>query len=191
MSYIDTSRIPDDTKVEVQNMTSGTLSYRLPSGPYRLFSNNMRMTVTAGELRELATTQGGRVLLQSHLSVHNPELAREFGVDEDTVEYTWTEEDIRRVLTEGDMDELLDALDFAPEGIVEELARKAVEWKIPDNNKIKAISEATNLDIASQIRNQEQIEQKDAEFGTNRGRAEQRRVRNNGNASGSKRRRKA
>ena len=88
MSYIDTSRIPDDTKVEVQNMTSGTLSYRLPSGPYRLFSNNMRMTVTAGELRELATTQGGRVLLQSHLSVHNPELAREFGVDEDTVEYT-------------------------------------------------------------------------------------------------------
>jgi len=25
------------------------------------------------------------------------------------------------------MDELLDALDFAPEGIVEELARKAVE----------------------------------------------------------------
>ena len=191
MSYIDTSRIPDDTKVEVQNMTSGTLSYRLPSGPYRFFSSNMRMTVTAGELRELATMQGGRVLLQSHLSVHNPELAREFGVDESTIEYTWTEEDIRRVLVEGDMDELLDALDFAPEGIVEELARKAVEWKIPDNNKIKAISEATNLDIASQIRNQEQIEQKEAEFGTNRSRAEQRRVHNNGNASGSKRRRKA
>lgn len=52
----------------------------------------------------------------------------------------------------------MDALDFAPSGIVEELARQAVEHKIADNNRIKAISQATHYDIAGQIRNKEQIE---------------------------------
>lgn len=169
MSYIDTTSISDDTRVEIQNMTSGTLSYTLPSGIRRNFSPHMRMTVTAGELRELGTSQGGLVLLQEYLCVHNPELAKEFGVTSDVIEYNWTEKDIRHVLLEEkDINVLLDALDFAPSGIVDELIHKAIEWKIPDGNKIKAISAATGLDIDQQIKNQTLIEERDTSTGRER-----------------------
>ena len=87
MSYIDTTSVSDDTRVEIQNMTSGTMSYILPNGVRRNFAPHMRMTVTAGELRDLATSQGGLVLLQEYLSVHNDELKREFGVTPDIIEY--------------------------------------------------------------------------------------------------------
>lgn len=90
MSYVDTTKVPDDAKVEIQNMSSGTLSYTLPSGVYRSFSSHMKMTVTAGELRELNTTQGGQVMLHQYLSVRNPDLAKEFGIAEDLIEHEYS-----------------------------------------------------------------------------------------------------
>lgn len=60
--------------------------------------------------------------------------------------------DVDTVLKYGSLDALKDALDFAPRGIVELIVDRAVALKIPDNNKLTAIEEATGRNVATMIR---------------------------------------
>ena len=83
----------------------------------------------------------------------NKNLAREFGVSDETVEYNWTEQDVINALTTEPIDVLLDALDFGPEGIVQQLQTKAVELEIPDMDKREAIMKKTGFDISKMIKN--------------------------------------
>ena len=65
--------------------------------------------------------------------------------------YTWTAKDVDKCLLYGSLDELLDALDYGPEGIKDTLAQRAVELKINDVSKRKAIQEKTGKNITSMI----------------------------------------
>lgn len=60
--------------------------------------------------------------------------------------------DVDTVLKYGSLDALKDALDFAPRGIIELIVDRAVALKIPDNNKLTAIEEATGRNVATMIR---------------------------------------
>ena len=55
------------------------------------------------------------------------------------------------MLLHGTEDELADALDYAPIGIVETIVNKAVELRIPDMNKRKLIKEMTGKDVSKKI----------------------------------------
>lgn len=103
-------------------------------------------------LRRLAYRYGVLYLFRNSLCVEDEQLAREFGVSEDTIEYKWTQKDIDDCLLKGSLDQLLDALDFAPEGIIDTLVQRAVELKISDTNKREAIKNATGFDVDSMIR---------------------------------------
>lgn len=104
-------------------------------------------------LRRLAYLPGVLYLFRNSLSVRDASLAKEFGVSDDTFEheYKWTRTDIDNCLTSGSLDELLDALDFAPEGIVDTIVQRAVELKVNDVSKRKAILEKTGKDVTSMI----------------------------------------
>ena len=69
------------------------------------------------------------------------------------VEYDWTIDDVRRVLTDlnSPIEALEDALDFGPDGIRELLVDCAVKWKIPDANRRKVISKMTGVNIDKMI----------------------------------------
>lgn len=56
------------------------------------------------------------------------------------------------------MDELADALDFAPQGIIDTLISQAVILSIPDMNKQKLISKETGHDITKMIANKEKVQ---------------------------------
>jgi len=56
------------------------------------------------------------------------------------------------------MDVLLDALEFGPQGIQDLLVDRAVELKIPDANRRKAIQEMTGVDVNNMINFKEQID---------------------------------
>lgn len=107
-------------------------------------------------LRRLAYRYGVLYLFRNSLCVEDEELKREFGISNDTIEYNWTAKDIDKCLLEGSLDELLDALDFGPEGIKETLAQRAVDLKINDVSKRKAIQEKTGRDITHMINLTEQ-----------------------------------
>ena len=148
--------IKDDEQVTVENMTNIQVGYILPSsGVIRRFLPKVKATVNAGELRELSYQNGGLDLLQKDLRVNNRQLAAEFGVDDDVYdhEYSWTTKEVDACLNDPDINVLLDALDFAPEGIVESLKNRAVELEIADTNKLKAIGEKTHCDLAAIIKN--------------------------------------
>lgn len=56
---------------------------------------------------------------------------------------------------------LLDALEFGPKGIQDLLVDRAVELKIPDTNRRKAIQEITGIDVNKMIGFKEQVEASD------------------------------
>lgn len=109
-------------------------------------------------LRRLNYLPGVTYLFRNCLSVRDEGLAKEFGVSSDTFEheYKWTRADIDKCLTSGSLDELLDALDFAPEGIVDTIVQRAVELKVNDVSKRKAILEKTGKNVDSMINLSEQ-----------------------------------
>jgi hypothetical protein len=146
------ANIKDETLVSVRNLVDHHVIYKLPEENVRRDFNAFEVKkISAGELRKVNYTVGGHVLLTGYLCVENASLAQEFGVDTDVVEYNWTKEDVDRVLTEGDLDELLDALDFAPDGIVDLIKDRAVELKINDYSKRKAISDKLGVDVSGMI----------------------------------------
>lgn len=155
MSTVDTTRVSDDDMVEITNMMDCTTGYVVDlTGVRRFLPPHASFRVKAGELRELSYQLGGIDLLQNYIRVGNPYLAAEFGVDtKETIEYNWTQDDVDKCLTSGPLDELLDALDFAPEGIKQLLADRAIALKIPDVDKREAIKKALGVDITSAIQN--------------------------------------
>lgn len=150
--------IDDKTIVPVKNIMRHDVGYTTLNGIHRYFAPGLTMNITAGELRELSYVPGGLVLLQDYLQVGNKELAAEFGIAEDMVEYNWTEKEIEEAVTTADLDVLLDALDFAPDGIKEAIKDKAIELEIPDKNRIQAINKAMNCNIETIIRNKHAYE---------------------------------
>ena len=149
--------VEDNQQIEVVNMTDHKVGYNLTDeNIHRTLQPNEHRKILAGELRKLNYQKGGHILLTDFLSVKNEELAKEFGINTDEqIEYNWTPEDVDRVLNEGTYDELMDAMDFAPEGIKQRLAKRAVELKISDSNKRKIITEKSPYDIDAQIKNVE------------------------------------
>lgn len=146
--------ISDDTIVPIRNIVNCETGYMLTSsGRSRRLMPGVTMRVTAGELRELFYQPGGAIMLQNYICVGNKDLAAEFGVPDDMIEYNWTIDDVRRCLQNDDIDVLLDALDFAPQGIVESLKDEAIALEITDNRKIAAIAKKTGVDIDAAIKN--------------------------------------
>ena len=88
-------------------------------------------------------------------------MAQEFGVDVDnTPEYNWGRKDVIDALNNPNIDVLLDALDFAPDGIKQLIADVAVETEVADVNKRKAISDKLGIDVDAMITNKNLAAQK-------------------------------
>lgn len=146
--------VRDTDKVEVYNFTDQRVVYTIPEKNIkRDFAAFESKVLEAGELRELWFKSGGGHLLQEFLSVKNRELAKEFNITDDLFdhEYSWTQEDIDKVLLSGSKDQLADALDYAPRGIVDTIISRAVALRIPDMNKRKLIQQMTGKDISKKI----------------------------------------
>lgn len=152
--------VNDTQLIEVQNLTESTVTFNdNDAGLKRRISFNgyETMKLPAGMLRRLNFSRGGSVLLRDYLSVKNRELAKEFGVTDDSFEneYNWTKDDIHEALTKGSLDELKDALDFAPEGVIETIVEVAIAERINDMAKREAIFEKTGRNVDQAIKNAE------------------------------------
>lgn len=144
--------VADNVLVEVDNLVGHTVGYKIEEDNVRrVFQPYEKKKLTAGELRKLNYRYGGNVLLTNYLSVKNQELAAEFGVSSDTIEYNWTKDDVDRVLTTEPIEVLLDALDFGPDGIKNMIVDRAVELEINNMDKRNAILEKTGFDVTNMI----------------------------------------
>ena len=146
--------INDTTLIPVRNMVDHKVVYVIPELNRRVvFEPFQEKKVPASELRALNYSTGGEVLLHNYLCILSKDMRKEFNIPEDQIEYDWTIKDIHRVLEDlsTPIEELEDALDFAPDGIRELIVDSAVKWKIPDSNRRKVISRMTGVNVDKMI----------------------------------------
>jgi hypothetical protein len=149
----------DSTLVNVRNLSDTSVSYQIPEDHRRVvFRPNETKKIAAGELRKLYFKPGGQVLLLEYLNIDNQELRYEFNIPGDVPEYEWTLADVDQLMRSGSIDALKDALEFGPEAIREAIIDYAINKKISDNNKRKAIEEMTGVQVDQAIRLHEEAE---------------------------------
>lgn len=161
--------INDKEMVQVTNRDGWTAGYQIPEmNVTRRFTQGETKMISAMELRRLSWLPGGRALIRDHLIVKNEELVNELLSNNVEPEYYYTTEDVRELLLNGSEDQLRDALDFAPQGVISLIKDVAVELKLNDMRKREIILAATNFDVTNAIRVNEESEVKVEEVKTRR-----------------------
>lgn len=140
-----------NTLIKITNRYNGMAGYEVADlGINRLFMAGETKEVTMEEIRKLSYSIGGMNLLKDCFILDNPEAVAEIlGTVEP--EYYYTEEEVTKLLNQGSLAELQDCLDFAPEGTIELVKKIAVETKLNDIQKRKAIFEATGFNVDAAV----------------------------------------
>ena len=142
-----------NTILKVRNRDNGGVGYTIPDlgNLHRTFQAGEEKEISMEELRKLSYLPGGKAILRNYLVIEdNPEAVEEL-LSTVEPEYYYTDEDIKKLLTEGTLDQFQDCLDFAPEGTVNLLKKYAVELELNDVAKRKALLEATGFNVTTAI----------------------------------------
>ena len=162
--------INDNEIINVTNRNNGTTGYIIPDlgNLHRNFLAGETKKLTMEELRKLSYIPGGETILREYLVIDNKEALDELlnGVEP---EYFYTTEEVKALLLTGSLDQLMDCLDFAPEGVIDLVNKYAVELKINDIQKRQAILDKTGFNVTSAISvNEETAEGEDEKATTGR-----------------------
>ena len=145
--------LEDSAIIEVTNRSDCNSGYVLEDGNvHRSFTPGETKKVTMGELRALSYSPGGDALLREFLQIKNKEAIEEL-IGEVEPEYNYTADDVKRVMINGTMDEFLDMLDFAPDGVREMIKDFAVKLELNDVRKREAIFEKYGFNVDNAIKN--------------------------------------
>ena len=149
-----------DTEIKVFNRDNGAVVYSIPemNGLRRVFQPGEEKEITFEEIQKLSYMPGGMALLEDSLVIKNPEAVSAI-LGHVEPEYSYDRNDIKKLMKEGSLDEFLDCLDFAPEGVHELIKALAVEMPLNDVAKRKAILEKLKFDVDMAVRIKEESEQ--------------------------------
>ena len=152
----------EDKILNVKNRSASMVVYTIPEDNIRSeFAPTETKRIHYSELEKLTYQAGGRVLLANFLQVTDPTVTENLNIHTEP-EYNMSEDDIKAMLLEGSVDQLLDALDFAPVGVIDLIKKFAVSLPVNDFNKRKAIKDKTGFDVTLALNNIE-AEKKDEE----------------------------
>lgn len=138
-------------KVRVENRSTAIVGYTIPeTNTLRCFVGNETKEISMGELRQAVQIPGTYRTIVNNLIIHDKSAVEELlpGVEP---EYFYTAKDVDFLLTKGSLDQLKDALDFAPEGVVALIKDQAVKTNLNDVSKREAILEQTHFDVTRAI----------------------------------------
>lgn len=147
----------DNKQVKVKNRVNSLVVYVVPDmgNLKREFQGQEEKILTFEELRKLSYTPGGDVILKDYLVIKDKEVLEALGLNVEP-EYFYTKEDIIKLLKEGSLDEFLDCLDFAPDGVIDLVKEYAVTMPLNDVEKRQAILNKTGFDVNIAIELQEE-----------------------------------
>ena len=91
-------------------------------------------------------------IITRFLQVQDNEVLNSFNMRVEP-EYHMSERDVANLLVNGSLDEFLDALDFAPDGVMDLIKRMAISIPLMDMNKREALKKKTGLDVDAALRN--------------------------------------
>ena len=143
--------ITSDTMYNVKNRSSSVVVYRIPETTLRReFQPGETKRIPFGELEKLTYQPGGHTLLEEFLQIVDEAVTTNLNVRRE-VEYDMSEIQIRDLLTTGSLDAFLDALDFAPIGVIDLIKTMAVSLPLEDYSKRKALLDKTGFDVDKAI----------------------------------------
>lgn len=141
--------------IKVTNRYKYHVGYSIPElHVNRQFAGRETKSIPFKELQSLVYQPGGLVMLKNYLVVKDKEALEELGLKIEP-EYFYTEQDVKRLLTTASLNEFLDCLDFAPDGIIDMIKDMAVSLPLNDVSKIKAIQKKTGFNVTRAIEIQE------------------------------------
>ena len=141
----------DTDKVRVENRDSTLVGYVVPeTNIIRRFEAYETKELFMGELRQMVQRKGHKNIIKNHLIIHSKEAVEEL-LPESEPEYFYNVKDVDFLLSVGTLDQLLDALDFAPEGVINLIKEEAVKTDLNDVRKREAIFNKTGFDVNKAI----------------------------------------
>ena len=139
--------ITQETMYNVKNRSSSMVVYRIPETNLRReFAPGETKRIPFGELEKLTYQSGGRELLENFLQILEEEVTTNLNVHRE-LEYDMSEAQIRDLLLTGSLDAFLDALDFAPIGVIDLIKSMAVALPLTNLQKRKALKDKTGFDV--------------------------------------------
>ena len=142
----------------VKNRSAGIVGYTIPDlNVKRRFTAGEVKKISKEELEKLAYQPGGAYLLVNYLQV-SAEDAKELELEPER-EYYLSDEEIKELMLNGSLDAFLDALDFAPAGVIDMFKDFAVSLPLKDMDKIAALKKKTGFDATKALTNQRATEE--------------------------------
>lgn len=145
--------LKDTDLIEVINRSSGGVGYEIPdsNGLIRTFQKREKKKIPFEEIKKLLYQVGGEYIFTNLLVIKNEEAVKELFSTRPEPEYYYTEVEVRTLLETGTLDQLLDCLDFAPEGVIDIVKDVAVKIKLNDVSKRDAILAKTGFNVSKAI----------------------------------------
>lgn len=146
---------------KVTNRSSSLVFYSIPEKHiHRKFMVGETKTLDYEELEALSFQPGGPSLIRNYLYIADTEVAEEFSGTLEP-EYHLDKAGVEKLILTGTLDEFLDCLDFAPEGVIDLIKKLAVELPMSDANKARALKEKTGFDAFVAIANDKASKEED------------------------------
>jgi len=162
------------TLIKVLNRDNGAVVYAIPemNGLKRVYQAGETKEITFEEIEKLSYIPGGMELLQDCLVIlDNDEAIKEI-LGHVEPEYSYTKDDIINLMKNGSLDEFLDCLDFAPEGVKDLIKTLSVELPLNDVAKREAILNKLGFNVDNAIRIKRESEEPTEEEPTARRRVQ-------------------
>lgn len=154
-----------DKIYKVKNRSAGVVIYRIPEDNIRReFMPGETKAISIAELEKLSYQPGGQMMMNNFLQIQSAEAQQELNIPVEQ-EYNYSEQDIMRVMQQGTLDEFLDMLDFAPQGVMDLVRQFSVSLPLNDIEKRRALKDKTGFDVNAALTHVEEEKQEDAEAG--------------------------
>jgi hypothetical protein len=139
--------------MKVRNRSTSTVGYTVEDLKIqRTFVPGEVKEIPCEELSILLQQPGGRVILTEYLQVSKEDI-KQLDVLPPEQEYFYSDEDVKRIMRFGTLDEFLDMLDFAPEGVMDMIKTYSVQLPLTDLYKVNALRDKTGFDSAKALEN--------------------------------------
>ena len=137
----------------VKNRSGSHVVYSVPEmGVRRSFAPGETKKISYEELEKLTYQRGGMELLTRFLQIQDEKTVKSFNMRVEP-EYYMNEQQVANVLMNGSLDQFLDVLDFAPDGVIDLIKRMAISMPLMDMNKRDALKKKTGLDVDKALAN--------------------------------------
>jgi len=144
-------------RVQVRNRSNSIVIYHVEDmGVRREFQPGEVKMIPVNELWALSQKAGGAYIIRNSLFITDPATVEEMPMKVEP-EYYLDDKGVIDLLKNGSVDQLLDCLDFAPNGVIDLVQKYAIELPLTDTRKIKAIKDKTGFDVALALKHKEEL----------------------------------